>query len=259
MSISLTKNDQEYKWDIFISHASEDKEAVAKPLDDLLRKKGLDVWLDEYQITLGDDFQIKKNEGLSKSRYGVVIISEYFFSKKWTQNELSALFMKEETRGKVILPVLHGVDYQYVVNNAPMLASKIAASTSDGLDNVAEKIFEAVKPYLILLTNTDIEVIRDQIKWRRFHEGSYLNQDPLISILEKVEQFDNWEFYKCNLNDTELKLLLKISKENEKYVSRYDYGPMPVADSKKLREEKLNPILALIDKLRYIIKVKENK
>ena len=36
------------KWDVFVSHASEDKNELARPLSEALRKKGLSVWYDEY-------------------------------------------------------------------------------------------------------------------------------------------------------------------------------------------------------------------
>ena len=257
MSIPQSSNNQEFDFDIFLSHASEDKETVAKPLADLLKKKGLDVWLDEYQILVGDDFLDKINDGLSKSRFGVVILSKYFFSKKWTKSEVSALFIKEEKLGKVVLPVLHGVDYQLVMTKAPLLSTKKATSTSEGLDNVSEKIFEAIKPHLILLTNTEINNMREQIRWKRYHEGSYSDLDPLTSIVEKLKPFKGGDFYKCTLNYTELKLLLKISRENEIYVRRYDYGQL--VDSEKHREDALNPILTLQEKLRYIIEVKRSK
>jgi hypothetical protein len=41
-------------WDVFISHASEDKEPLARQLADLLRAQGVSVWLDESELTLGD-------------------------------------------------------------------------------------------------------------------------------------------------------------------------------------------------------------
>jgi len=39
-------------WDVFISHASEDKESVVVPLAESLRRAGLKVWLDRQEIQL---------------------------------------------------------------------------------------------------------------------------------------------------------------------------------------------------------------
>jgi TIR domain len=51
-------------WDIFICHASEDKEAIARPLANALKQAGLDVWYDEFTLTLGDSLRRKIDYGL---------------------------------------------------------------------------------------------------------------------------------------------------------------------------------------------------
>jgi hypothetical protein len=55
-------------WDVFISHASEDKDTVARPLAKLLEDKGLRVWIDEQQLRIGDSLSRKINDGLAFSR-----------------------------------------------------------------------------------------------------------------------------------------------------------------------------------------------
>jgi hypothetical protein len=72
------------QWDIFLSHASEDKQVVAIPLAESLRRLGVRVWLDKLQIDLGDSIRQKIDGGLANSRFGVVILSAAFFSKNWT-------------------------------------------------------------------------------------------------------------------------------------------------------------------------------
>lgn len=76
---------------IFISHASEDKSEVAKPLTDLLRAKGVEVWFDEYELTLGDSLRKSIDKGLKESDFGLVILSHAFFDKNWTEYELDSL------------------------------------------------------------------------------------------------------------------------------------------------------------------------
>jgi hypothetical protein len=68
-------------WDVFVSHASEDKPAVARPLTELLQRAGLKVWLDENELTLGDSLSRKIDEGLARSAFGVVILSKNSFKK----------------------------------------------------------------------------------------------------------------------------------------------------------------------------------
>jgi|ERR1044071_4085002 hypothetical protein len=127
-------------WDVFISHASEDKEAVARPLADKLQRAGLRVWLDEAQLRIGDSLRSKIDEGLAESKFGVVILSPAFFSKAWPQRELDALF----TRPGAILPVWHQLGVKDVAAKSPLVANLIAASTNEGLDGVASKIIQTV-------------------------------------------------------------------------------------------------------------------
>jgi hypothetical protein len=133
-------------WDVFISHASEDKASVARPLGNQLEASGLRVWLDETQVKVGDSLRAKIDEGLAQSRFGIVIVSEAFLDKRWPQRELAGLFARPEQ--DVILPVWHGVSARDVAAVSPMLADIVAASTANGIEVVAAKILEKAAPYL---------------------------------------------------------------------------------------------------------------
>jgi hypothetical protein len=127
-------------WDVFISHASEDKAAVARPLYELLTKAGIKVWLDEHELHVGDSLRAKIDHGLGGSRYGVVVLSRAFFSKDWPERELNALFALESSSRKMILPVWHGVDQAMVAKYSPILADRLASNTAKGLPTVAREI-----------------------------------------------------------------------------------------------------------------------
>ena len=75
---------------LFLSHASEDKVEIARPLAAELIRTGFNVWFDEFTLTLGDNLRRSIDEGLSKCDYGVVILSHKFFEKGWPQQELMA-------------------------------------------------------------------------------------------------------------------------------------------------------------------------
>jgi Leucine-rich repeat (LRR) protein len=132
------------EWDVFISHASEDKAAVAAPLAQHLTQAGLRVWLDKQEIFLGDSIREKIDEGLSRSRFGVVILSPAFFGRNWTNRELNALMSIEENGQQVILPVWHQVDKSQVVGFSPVLSDKLAANTQAGIFSVASQIIDRV-------------------------------------------------------------------------------------------------------------------
>lgn len=131
--------------DVFISHASEDKRDVARPLAVALTQRGFKVWFDEYTLKLGDSLRREIDRGLGACRYGVVVLSPHFFAKEWPQRELDALAAREVSeKGKVILPVWHNVDHRFVALKSPTLADKIGVSTAGGLAYVVEQIADVL-------------------------------------------------------------------------------------------------------------------
>jgi hypothetical protein len=131
-------------WDLFISHASEDKESVARPLATELRRGGARVWLDEQELLIGDSLTEKIDEGLSRSAFGVVVLSRAFFERHWPRRELAGLRAREEDGRKTILPVWHGVDKATVAGFSPILADALAADTASGIDRVARLLLAVV-------------------------------------------------------------------------------------------------------------------
>ncbi len=134
------------EWDVFICHASKDKEAVARPLGDFLESYGLRVWLDENELTLGDSLRGTIDDALTKSNYGIVILSKAFFERDWPQRELNALAALESRERKVIIPVWHEVNHGFIAKFSPLLADKFAVSTENGLVQVVTQILKAIQP-----------------------------------------------------------------------------------------------------------------
>jgi hypothetical protein len=135
---------EEKNWDVFISYASEDRDSTAVPLAVALRRAGVKVWLDQQELMLGDSLSEKIDDGLSRSYFGVVILSKAFFGKQWPKKELAGLRTREEEGHKVILPVWHGVDKKDVREFSPILADAVAVETSDGIEYVADAILRQV-------------------------------------------------------------------------------------------------------------------
>ena len=132
------------QWDVFISHASEDKNGFVRPLAEALRASGLLPWYDETTLTVGDSLRRKIDEGLANSRYGIVVLSHSFFGKEWPQQELDGLMSREVAGAKVILPVWHKITFEEVRGYSPILAGRVAAKSSEGLDTVVKKLREAM-------------------------------------------------------------------------------------------------------------------
>lgn len=132
-------------WDVFISHASEDKEAVARPLRDALTRLGITVWLDEAQIRIGHSLRRKIDDGIRSSRFGVVVLSEDFFRKGWTNHELDGLVTRTVAGEQSILPIWHDLDGDDVRAFSPSLADKAALSTDEcSIEDIAQQIAEVV-------------------------------------------------------------------------------------------------------------------
>lgn len=118
------------KYDVFVSHASEDKEEFVKPLVEALQGAGYKVWYDEFTLKVGDSLRRSIDNGLKNSRYGIVVFSNAFFAKNWTQYELDGLVTREMEGHKVILPIWHMVSKNQVQNYSPTLADKKAINSS---------------------------------------------------------------------------------------------------------------------------------
>jgi TIR domain len=57
----------DFAYDVFLSHSSKDKTIVCG-VAERLRKDGLRVWLDDWEIRVGDSIPAKIEEGLEQSR-----------------------------------------------------------------------------------------------------------------------------------------------------------------------------------------------
>lgn len=133
------------EFDIFICHASEDKDAFVRPLAESLAILGLKVWYDEFTLSIGDSISEKIDHGLSNSYKGAVVISPYFFEKEWPRKELRGLVAREVAGEKVILPIWHGVTRGQVLKFSPTLADLVAIKSVEGIDSVAEQLAEVIR------------------------------------------------------------------------------------------------------------------
>lgn len=132
-------------YDLFISHASEDKDDFVRPLAEALTARGLRVWYDEFQLRIGDSLRQSIDRGLANSRYGVVVLSSSFFAKNWPQYELNGLVAREMNGIKVILPIWHKVTKNDVLAYSPSLADKVALNSSLlSIDEIAKGLADIV-------------------------------------------------------------------------------------------------------------------
>tara|TARA_Y100000815_G_scaffold273735_1_gene305779 strand:- start:990 stop:1517 length:528 start_codon:yes stop_codon:yes gene_type:complete len=132
-------------YDVFISHASEDKAEVVRPLAEQLRTMGLRVWYDEFEMRVGDSLRRKIDHGISNSRFGLVVLSPSFIGKGWTEYELDGMVSNQVKGRQRILPIWHDLSSEDVLEYSASLADKVALSTAyDTVDRIAEKVFDAI-------------------------------------------------------------------------------------------------------------------
>ena len=151
-----TLSDEEY--DVFVSHAYEDKESFVDEFVEALRNQGLKVWYDSDKLKWGDSMREKIDKGLAKSRYGVVVLSPNYIAehKYWTKAELNGLFQVETVNGKTILPIWHNLTKKQVVEYSPIIADRKAMTTAL---MTPQEIAEALKE---LFTSENLEEIENE-------------------------------------------------------------------------------------------------
>lgn len=133
-------------YDVFISHAGEDKDDVVRPLAHALVDGGLEVWFDEFELKIGDSLRRKIDEGLASSRFGVVVLSRSFFAKGWPNYELDGLVTRAVTGEQIILPIWHDITKQELVGYSPSLADKVARTTgTHTIEEIADEIVSVIR------------------------------------------------------------------------------------------------------------------
>jgi len=131
------------QYDVFISHASEDKDGFVRPFAEKLIVAGVRPFYDEMTLVWGDSLRRRIDEGLARSRFGVVVLSKSFFAKEWPQRELDGLVQLEMQGQARILPIWHEISKDEVTRFSPLLADKLALSTTLlTVDEIVAKLVE---------------------------------------------------------------------------------------------------------------------
>lgn len=133
------------RWDLFICHATEDKEPFVRQLVERLQAEQVGVWYDTFVLRLGDSLRRSIERGLSSSRYGVVVLSPRFFAKEWTQKELDGMAALEVDGRKVILPVWREVGRDEVRAYSPILADRVSIRSDRGVEAVVREILTVLR------------------------------------------------------------------------------------------------------------------
>jgi RNA-directed DNA polymerase len=137
------------EFDVFLSHATEDKPTVIK-LKDRLESLGVKVFFDVDSIKWGDSIAEKINHGLLKSSFFVPFLSATFSEKGWTNKELNSAIAININRKGRILPICEA-NFS-IAENYPLLSETLyerwpedPSLTAEFVSSVADKILKAVQ------------------------------------------------------------------------------------------------------------------
>jgi hypothetical protein len=218
----------EEKYDFFISHASEDKESFVRPLAEELVKKGYTIWYDEMSLEVGDSLVQRISEGVKNSLYGIIVLSENFFKKKWTKKEFEALVNKEIiTDDNLILPVWLNLSAKEVFNFSPLLSDKVAISvTENEVNKVITGIEKKIKfaPVTIDQIRSIIDYIINCNDDRR--EKYFLDIEHRIkSIFLYQKEYYNWYVSDETFNETNPWNDILVEQKGKEFEKEYEIPP----------------------------------
>lgn len=139
-------SEQEREYDVFISHASDDKDEIVRELANALSYHGLSVWYDEFELRIGNSLRRKIDRGLANSRVGLVVLSQAFVKKGWANYELDGIVTRSVSEEQILLPIWHNISKQEVMSYSPSLADKVARNTATHTaQEIAEEIAELIQ------------------------------------------------------------------------------------------------------------------
>jgi len=179
-----------YRYDVFISYASEDLKEIVMPLVTELKALGLKVWFAESSLLLGDIVSASINRALIESEYAILIVSKTYLEKTWPKEELDTLLYKQvNEKRKIILPIWHKVSVKDVEAKNAMLAKVKAVNSSD--PNVAQKLFSIIHGSGVADLSSDTGLKENMPKlFRSVEQKEYLftqaNEQMLSVILTKI-------------------------------------------------------------------------
>lgn len=127
-------------YDVFICHASEDKEHVAKPLYEAFSRQGIDAFLDCFQIDWGDSLVKEINNALAQSRFVIAILSKNSVDKAWPLQEIHSVLSQEIGGDTKLLPLMIEGDEEIVLGKLPLISPKLYKVFSNNPDKIANEV-----------------------------------------------------------------------------------------------------------------------
>lgn len=170
--------------DVFLCHASEDKELLARPLYEALEAAGVTTWFDEAEIAWGDSIAGKIQVGLLESSKVLVLLTPSFVAPggRWRGEELNTSLAEQVASGKTrVLPLVRGLTHDEIRHRLPIVASRRYERLDEGTtltavaDLVRRRIAERSAPRLLERAEVDRAVGTVEERLRRATEAVWIS------------------------------------------------------------------------------------
>ena len=121
-----------HDYDVFISHANKDKVDYVDELMTSLNKLKIKIFYDKDSLEWGDNWKQRILNGVKESEFAIIVISENFFDREWTEKELNEFLNRQNRNGqKIILPILHNTTIEQLQAKYPAVADIQALNSKD--------------------------------------------------------------------------------------------------------------------------------
>lgn len=218
-----------YEFDCFISHATEDKGNFVRPLAEGLVKSGLNIWYDEFTLDIGDSLRESIDKGLTKSRFGIVVLSKAFCEKNWPKYELNGLLNRQNSEGqKIIMPIWHNITQQEIIEYSPSIGDIIAYDSSLGIEYICSRLARKIKDAEPILSSKEVTQEQEHSTFQQLVKNEDIEQyiQDKKQIITALECFIVEERHKINLSKL-------VHETTEKLVSQLkeDFSTLMRADN----------------------------
>lgn len=132
--------------DVFLCHAHEDKTTIVRPLYRALEEVGITCWLDEAEISWGESITGQIENGISTSRYLLVVLSPSFLKKSYAQGEMRTALSQQLSTGEVrVLPLMVG-PAEPILDQFPLLRDTLQVIWKDNPEEIAKELLPLLRP-----------------------------------------------------------------------------------------------------------------
>jgi hypothetical protein len=171
---------------IFLSHTSIDKPFVEKLAKDL-KRLGINVWFDKWEITVGESITWKIDDGIRENEFLGIVLSPEALISEWVKSEISSGWVKQmQSRKVIILPILYRT-CQIPLFLQDRKYANFTISYESGLDELAE---------VFGIKNTEVIAIENWRKfiginplWKKYRDQEF--SELITRLVDKAIEY-NW-------------------------------------------------------------------